>query len=253
LVRLRILNAANAQNFDLRFSDQREFHVIASDGGFLSTPIAVKRLRISPAERFEILVDFAGRKPVMLETGPDVVMGIFGEISQDATSAFVPIMRFEPTAISTRVKVRPARLVEPIAADREAAVRRRQFALAIGLCAARPTGAEMIMAGSINGKSHDMARIDIETKLGSLEIWEIDSIGMAHSFHLHGASFRILSLTGGPPPAHLAGWKDVVLVEGKAELLVAFNRPATREHPFMYHCHILEHEDAGMMGQYVCA
>ena len=52
--------------------------------------------------------------------------------------------------------------------------------------------------------------------------------------------------------AHLAGWKDVVLVEDAAELLVAFNHPATREHPFMYHCHILEHEDAGMMGQYVC-
>jgi FtsP/CotA-like multicopper oxidase with cupredoxin domain len=48
------------------------------------------------------------------------------------------------------------------------------------------------------------------------------------------------------------GWKDTVLVEDKAELLVAFNQPATREHPFMYHCHILEHEDAGLMGQYVC-
>jgi len=72
-------------------------------------------------------------------------------------------------------------------------------------------------------------------------------------FHLHGASFRILSLSGVSPPAHLAGWKDVVLVEDEAELLVAFNRPATLEHPFMYHCHILEHEDAGMMGQYTCA
>ena len=77
-------------------------------------------------------------------------------------------------------------------------------------------------------------------------------MGMAHPFHIHGASFRILSIDGTPPPAHLSGWKDVVLVEDKAELLVAFNRPATREYPFMYHCHILEHEDAGLMGQYVC-
>jgi blue copper oxidase len=252
LVRLRILNAANAQNFELRFGDRREFHVIASDGGFLATPIAVKKLRISPAERFEILVDFANRKPVLLETGPDTVMGIFGEVSQDAASEFVPIMRFEPTATSAAVKNLPVRLVEPAAAERESAVRRRQFALAIGLCAARPAGAEMSMSGNINGKSHDLARIDVEARLGTLEIWEIDSIGMAHSFHLHGASFRIMSLGGAPPPAHLAGWKDVVLVEDKAELLVAFNRPATREHPFMYHCHILEHEDAGMMGQYVC-
>jgi blue copper oxidase len=64
--------------------------------------------------------------------------------------------------------------------------------------------------------------------------------------------FRILSLNGEPPPDHLAGWKDVVLVEDKAELLVKFTKPATRAHPFMYHCHILEHEDAGMMGQYTC-
>jgi len=52
---------------------------------------------------------------------------------------------------------------------------------------------------------------------------EIVSLGMAHPFHVHGASFRILSLDGAPPPAHLAGWKDVVFVEDKAELLVSFN------------------------------
>jgi len=57
---------------------------------------------------------------------------------------------------------------------------------------------------------------------------------------------------GASPPAHLAGWKDVALVEDEAELLVKFSQPATREHPFMYHCHVLEHEDAGMMGQYIC-
>jgi FtsP/CotA-like multicopper oxidase with cupredoxin domain len=95
-------------------------------------------------------------------------------------------------------------------------------------------------------------RIDIETKLGTAEIWQITSIGMAHPFHVHGALFRVLSIEGEPPPAHLGGWKDTLLVEDKAELLVAFNRPATPAHPFMYHCHILEHEDAGLMGQYVC-
>jgi FtsP/CotA-like multicopper oxidase with cupredoxin domain len=91
-----------------------------------------------------------------------------------------------------------------------------------------------------------------ETRLGTTEIWEIVSVGMAHPFHIHGANFRIMTIDGGSPPAHLAGWKDVALVEDKAELLVAFNRPALREYPFMYHCHILEHEDAGMMGQYIC-
>jgi FtsP/CotA-like multicopper oxidase with cupredoxin domain len=105
----------------------------------------------------------------------------------------------------------------------------------------------------INGRAHDPNRIDVETKLGTTEIWEIVSVGMPHPFHVHGAMFWILTLDGKPPPEHLAGWKDVVLVEDRAELLVNFTKPATREHPFMYHCHILEHEDAGMMGQYTCA
>jgi FtsP/CotA-like multicopper oxidase with cupredoxin domain len=113
LVRLRIVNAANAQNFDLRFSDRREFRVIASDAGFLAAPVSVNQLRISPAERFEILVDFGNREPVMLETGPDTVMGIFGAVSPDDATEFVSIMRFEPTATAGLVKHFPGRLVEP--------------------------------------------------------------------------------------------------------------------------------------------
>jgi FtsP/CotA-like multicopper oxidase with cupredoxin domain len=101
------------------------------------------------------------------------------------------------------------------------------------------------------GKTFDMERIDVETNRGTREVWEVISAGMAHPFHIHGALFRILSIAEASPPPHLAGWKDVVLVEDKAELLVAFNQPATRDHPFMYHCHILEHEEAGLMGQYV--
>jgi len=252
MVRLRLLNATNAQNFELRFRDKREFHVIASDAGFVAAPVAVTQLRISPAERFEVLVDFANGTPAILETGPDTAMGLFGKMSLDDTSEFVPIMRFEPIAAYAPVKTLPARLVEPAVTDPQTSVRRRQLRLAIGLCG--PVAGEMsVMSGSINGQPHDLNRIDIETELGTQEVWEITSIGMAHSFHVHGASFRILSLSGKSPPAHLVGWKDVALVEDSAELLVAFNKPATREHPFMYHCHILEHEDAGMMGQYTCA
>jgi len=144
--------------------------------------------------------------------------------------------------------------LNPLEPNSERAVRRRQFLLDSGICGGqRPTEMGSLPGMCINGKTHDLERIDVETKLGTLEVWEIVSRGMAHPFHMHGASFRILALSGAPPPAHLTGWKDVVLVEDQAELLVAFNHPATQEHPFMYHCHILEHGDAGMMGQYVCA
>ncbi len=72
---------------------------------------------------------------------------------------------------------------------------------------------------------------------------------MAHPFHIHGVSFRILSNKSRKPSAEQAGWKDVVLVDERAEILVRFGHPASPKMPFMYHCHILEHEDHGMMGQ----
>jgi cuproxidase len=257
LIRLRLLNAANAQNFELRFSDRRTFHVIASDGGFLAAPVATTQLTISPAERFEVLVDFADGKAVALETGPDEELGVFGRVAPDGSADYVPIMRFEPMATKSIVRQLPERLIDPAVASPPSAVGHRQFILNSGLCASRPTTAAehatMPALIGINGKPFDIERIDAEVKLGTSEIWEIMSIGMAHPFHVHGALFRVLSIEGSSPPAHLAGWKDTVLVEDKAELLVAFNRPATRDHPFMYHCHILEHEDAGLMGQYVCA
>jgi blue copper oxidase len=255
LVRLRLLNAANAQNFELRFSDQRVFHVVASDGGFLAVPVALTQLIISPAERFEILVDFADGKAVALETGPDEQMGAFGRVAPDGSDAYVPVMRFEPLATGAPVKELPTRLVEPAPTAPTSAVQRRRFVLDSGLCASRPQAsahADMQNLIGINGRAFDINRIDVETRLGTTEIWEVTSVGMAHPFHVHGAMFHVLSIEGAPPPAHLAGWKDTILVEDKAEILIAFNRPATRDHPFMYHCHILEHEEAGLMAQYIC-
>jgi blue copper oxidase len=150
----------------------------------------------------------------------------------------------------------PIHLVTPPAADPGKAARRRRLILDSSMCVSDDrleahAGPDRDMC--INGKPHDLARIDEKVEVGTTEIWEVFSVGMAHPFHIHGASFRVLSIGGAPPPAHLAGWKDVVLVEEWAELLVAFGQPATRQHPFMFHCHIAEHEEAGMMGQYVCA
>ena len=71
---------------------------------------------------------------------------------------------------------------------------------------------------------------------------------MLHPFHIHGAQFRILTENGKPPAAHRQGWKDTVHVEGwRSEVLVRFNHLADAQHPYMAHCHLLEHEDTGMM------
>ena len=77
-VRLRLLNGANARIFDLQFSDGRTFHVIAPHGGYLSAPVALRRLMIAPGERYEVLVDFTDGTDLVLATGPDQNMPMMG-------------------------------------------------------------------------------------------------------------------------------------------------------------------------------
>ncbi|WON77879.1 multicopper oxidase CueO [Serratia sp. UGAL515B_01] len=105
-------------------------------------------------------------------------------------------------------------------------------------------------ANMINGKAFDMTQPAFESKRGKYEKWTISGEGdmMLHPFHIHGTQFRILSENGKPPAAHRAGWKDTVLVDGwRSEVLVRFDHLASAEHPYMAHCHLLEHEDTGMM------
>lgn len=99
----------------------------------------------------------------------------------------------------------------------------------------------------INGRPFDMNRIDENVRLGETEIWEISGEMMSHPFHIHGVQFEVLSRNGSKPILRDTGVRDTVLVREPVELLVHFNQPAEKA-PFMYHCHIVEHEDNGMMG-----
>jgi len=106
---------------------------------------------------------------------------------------------------------------------------------------------------TINHLAMDMRRIDFSTTLGSTELWEVvNRAHMAHTFHVHGVSFRIQSRDGREPPPWERGWKDVVLIRRgeSVRLAMTFTQPASKAFPFMYHCHMLEHEDNGMMGQF---
>jgi blue copper oxidase len=273
-VRLRLLNAANARNFDLRFSDQRPFFVIAGDSGFLAEPVEVRNLIIAPAERYEILVNFSDGQPVELLTmlprgmGPGMMMQQGGPLGF-ASGAQV-FMRFKPDstlkAAITRLPQALARVAPP---DFKSVVAQRTFVLEMGMHMAGMMGmggpGGMMMGRGfgdgggpgqimgINGRPFAMNRVDVTVKQKTAEIWEIVSPMMPHPFHVHGASFRILSNGGRLPSLEQSGWKDVVLVWQRAEILVRFDQPATPKKPFMYHCHILEHEDHGLMGQFATA
>ncbi|MBG3015131.1 multicopper oxidase CueO [Proteus mirabilis] len=105
-------------------------------------------------------------------------------------------------------------------------------------------------ANSINGIPFSMTEPAFDVKQGVYERWLVSGRGdmMLHPFHVHGTQFRILSENGRKPEKHRQGWKDIVRVEGQiSEILVKFDHLATKEHPFMAHCHLLEHEDTGMM------
>lgn len=106
---------------------------------------------------------------------------------------------------------------------------------------------------AINGKEMDMSRIDEVVPAGAIEIWEIENTVYAHNFHIHEVAFQVLAVDGEKPPAYASGHKDTVYVPPKSTVRLAvqfgrFTDPAT---PYMYHCHILRHEDSGMMGQFV--
>jgi blue copper oxidase len=283
IVRLRILNGANARNFRLAFDDRRSMHVIANDNGFISAPAEVKELTIAPGERYEILVDFTNGESTVLLTYPDQngrpsngIADQLNEVTKDLADIFTPVMRFDPVLdISVVTNTIPLKLVSLPTPIVPPGAKRRTFILdsmtAINVPLSQEANAMEGMDHStmsnpmtltsdaatatsmrmgINGKTFDVMRIDAEVKLGDREIWELRGTEMAHPFHIHGATFRILNLDGNPPPAYQAGNKDTVLVNEWAQLLVSFDQRGDASKPFMFHCHILEHEDAGMMAQY---
>ena len=96
--------------------------------------------------------------------------------------------------------------------------------------------------------------INERVPLNTTEIWEVRNRSpMMHPFHIHNGQFQLLDRNGTPPPASEMGWKDTVRVDpGEVvRLIMRFTDYTDANNPYMYHCHILEHEDRGMMGQFV--
>lgn len=238
VIRLRILNGSNARSYQFNFDDGTEFSQIASDGGFLEESVPMDNLVLAPAERAEILLDLSE-----YELGDQLYF-------RGSNNNLMAINITEESEVASEI---PEKLVEIDDYIREDVVRSREFVM---------SGSGPMVA--INGKQMNMDRIDEYIKIGELEEWVVsnDSSGMGgmgrmmggmmsspHPFHVHGVQFRIIERNGREPAPNESGWKDTVMVEEGEEvrLLIKF----TKEGLFMYHCHILEHEDAGMMGQFL--
>lgn len=261
-VRLRLVNGSNARIYRLSFEDERVFHWIASEGGLLEAPVELRSLSLAPGERAELLVDFSDGRPATLVTGTDanasMMMGGMGRLRERLGGPFSSrrqaVLAFEPSGGAGSATPVPSRLAERPAPDGSRATKRRRFVLNMGMGGMMGGGMGGMRGGgmgigAINGRAFDLNRVDERVRLGDTEIWEVSGEMMAHPFHVHGVQFEVLSRAGRAPDLRDQGWRDTVLVREPVELLVRFTQPAVKA-PFMYHCHILEHEDNGMMGQY---
>jgi len=245
-IRLRLLNGANASIYNLSFDDGRSFHQIGSDGGLLQAPVEISELRLAPGERADIVVDFSDGKPCKMISRS---RGNGMEMMEQSPN--FQLLDFRVAENRTSSPDLPSKLTDLAPASTDSVTNTRTFLLEM------PSMGPQMMMGfpfTINGQEMDMARIDETVPVGQDEIWVIQNAGpMAHPFHVHNTQFRIVSRNGKAPASNEQGRKDTVLVEPGEEvrILIRFDHYTDPKRPYMYHCHILEHEDAGMMGQFV--
>jgi FtsP/CotA-like multicopper oxidase with cupredoxin domain len=228
--RWRIINASAARVYRLALDGQKMTHV-GNDGGLFEIPREVSELTIANGERIEVLVRGsldAGQK-IALQALPydryiPQTRPVIWKTTRDLLTLEQTAEVAKPVSIPSKLRVVPA-------IDTSEADVRRVVTLSQGL---------------INGKHMDMSRVDFTAKLDDTEIWQIENIvGMDHPFHLHGFQFQVIDRNGVPEP--FRSWKDMVNVP-KHETARIIVRLARYPGKWMFHCHILDHEDHGMMG-----
>lgn len=250
-VRLRLLNGCNARILVLRLSDATPMLQIANEAGMLTAPLARSNLTLAPGERAEVLVDFssasAGQVTRLLAStaGGGMGMGI-GMGSATGTEVTALTMRVDLSRQAGAMSSPPTRLSTGPVVSAGPGSTVRTFSLDGGMMASPFT---------INGRSFDIARIDLVVPAGAVEIWRfVNATGMAHPMHVHGVRMSILSRDGGAPAAYEQGLRDTFVVDAMQTVNMVVQTPLQASSvPLMFHCHILEHEDAGMMGQFVTA
>ena len=142
----------------------------------------------------------------------------------------------------------PEKLNDIVFFARGDATQVREFALNMEVRGGSREGMDLF---AVNGLPMNMMQINEQVSKGEIEIWRITGERMPHPFHMHGAAFQILTLNGEPVQEADRGWKDTVVVwDEVTEIIIRFDHVATDMTPYMFHCHILEHEDYGMMGQF---
>jgi FtsP/CotA-like multicopper oxidase with cupredoxin domain len=227
--RFRLLNAATHRHFKLDIGGETMIQ-IAGDGGLLPAPVHRTDLMLTPGERAEVVIDFSKHKP-----GEQVVLW-------DAIGAVVRFDVVERAPDDSRVPDRLRTL-----ATLPAATVTRDVALSTDL---------VNVKSLINGQLFDPNRVDFRIRHGDSEIWRITNKDnnspmeqVEHNFHIHLVQFRVLDRNGNPPALGEEGLKDTVVVGPGDTVRVQATFRGYRGR-YVHHCHILEHSQFGMMGQF---
>ncbi len=229
--RWRIVNGSAGRIYRLALSGHTFLHV-GSDGGLFEKPVERKEILLTTGERVEILVrgtDAPGTKTVLQNLPYDRYAPQTRPADWETTRDMLTLQTTNEAPVTPVAIPATLRKITPLDTGKVTAVRTVVFS-----------------QGLINGKTMDMARVDVSTNVGATEIWEIENIvGMDHPFHLHGFQFQVLDRDGVPEP--FRSWKDMLNIpkHTSARIIVRYD-----DYPgkWMFHCHILDHEDHGMMG-----
>jgi FtsP/CotA-like multicopper oxidase with cupredoxin domain len=231
LQRWRVVNVAAARIYRLALDGHTLLHV-GSDGGLFERPVEVGQIDVANSERVELLVrgTRAPGERALLRTLP--------------YDRYVPQTRPHDWQVPRDLLTLAYSSAPPVRSPAVPATLRR--VLALDTLAATAKHVLVMSQGLINGKTMDMHRVDVRAPLGATEIWQVENVvGMDHPFHLHGFQFQVIDRDGVPEP--FRSWKDVVNVR-KHEIVRLIVRYDDFPGLWMYHCHILDHEDQGMMG-----
>jgi bilirubin oxidase len=269
VVRLRLLNGSSERMYNLGLTNNLAFQLIATDGGLLNAPVQLTRLKLAPGERAEILVDLSGLNGQILNLisfGSELPNGIYGA-QQPGMGAGQSIPNYSLNPLNgNNFEVLEIQVIppynNPVTTIPLSLAQNNPWLEGNSNASRTLTFSPQTMGPTaingpflINNALFEMDIINYTIPLNNTEIWTLqNNTPIAHPFHIHNVPFYILDINGSPPPPELTGRKDVVLVpggQGKVRFITKFEDFANPDVPYMYHCHMLTHEDGGMMGQFI--
>jgi FtsP/CotA-like multicopper oxidase with cupredoxin domain len=263
--RFRFLNGSNSRFLILALSNDLPFWQIGTEGGFLPAPVQRSRLLMAPAERADVIVDFAGvpagSEVILLNVGPDEPFG--GEpvepADPDTTGLVMQFRVVAATGVDTSARPDLLRLPRfdpfgPESITRRVSLNEEDSAVLKGVGPRKATLGTLRSDGT--GKPLDWDDPVTENPaVGAIEVWELHNFTPdAHPIHIHEQQFQVVDREpfGGaarPPEAWERGFKDTVIAYPGEITRLRVRFPV--EGRFVWHCHIVEHEDNEMMRPYV--